>query len=72
MAPERGRRAAAVALGAANGAVVGGALIDVNFIVLAGGNERGRVEITPLAGAVITDIRVGGQEFFLDDLCRHW
>ncbi|WP_437668872.1 hypothetical protein [Sorangium sp. So ce131] len=58
-------------LSALNGVVLGGALIDVNFVVGAG-IERGRVTITPLAGAVITDVRVGGQEFYLDDLCRHW
>lgn len=60
-------------LSALNGMVIGGALVTV---VLAGGggggNERGSVQIVAPSGVVINSVMVGGQEFYLDDMCHHW
>ena len=54
-------------LSALDGLVVGGHLVTVAWV--AGlGFERGTLTVHP-AGPPIDRLRVGGQEFFLDDLC---
>ncbi len=59
------------AISSLNGVVVGGANVTVNAVNSVGW-ERGEVEITTSTGTVITDFLVGGQEFFLDDVCQYW
>jgi hypothetical protein len=52
-----------------NGAVVGGCNITVTRMNFAGG-YRGIVEINPQPGMMIDRFSVGGQEFFVDDVCH--
>lgn len=56
-------------LNALNGTVVGGCAISVTRVNFAGG-YRGIVQITPPPGASIARFAVGGQEFFIDDVCH--
>ena len=57
-------------LSALDGTVVGGCDISVTRVNFAGG-YRGEVEIVPQAGVAIERFGVGGQEFYIDDVC-HW
>ena len=59
------------ALSTLNNQVVGGATVTVAFVGGVG-FETGTVEITAPQGVVIESFLVGGQEFFLDDVCHHW
>jgi hypothetical protein len=59
------------ALSTLDGLVVGGATVTVAFVGGVG-FETGTVEITAPHGVVIESFLVGGQEFFLDDVCHHW
>lgn len=51
-----------------DGTVVGGCDISVTKVNFFGGH-RGEVEITPQAGVTIERFGVGGQEFYIDDVC---
>ena len=45
-----------------------GADISVTEVIV-GGNRRGQVSITPRQGVTIEKFGVGGQEFYVDDVC---
>jgi hypothetical protein len=52
-----------------NGAVIGGCNIMVTRTNIPGG-YRGIVEINPPPGVMIDRFGVGGQEFYVDDVCQ--
>jgi hypothetical protein len=54
-----------------DGTVVGGCDISVTEVGVLGG-VLGTVVITPQAGVTIERFGVGGQEFYIDDVCHHW
>ncbi len=52
-----------------NGLIIGGCEVFVTGIPIFGGDSQGTVEITPLVGTTINVFGVGGQEFYIDDIC---
>jgi hypothetical protein len=52
-----------------DGEWIGGCLITVNSVSTGVDSEYGEVIIEPAPGTMITKFGIGGQEFYVDDLC---